>query len=718
MDRNFRDEDEPRQGGNRGLREAAGDAVGMIADAGLEALQRKLNTRLYDIQSLQVDPEQGGGLFGFGKRVVVPADEVHVVSGHGIHSSPIAMKKATEVFGQAAKKTSVYWRNALTEVIALRTITFVIPVAGANSIGVDVLDKNRIPYNVTAHVVAKLDETQPEIAAQSVGNDIMGLAANIREVTEAQLLDAAAEMTLEEVLNDRQQLADKARDEVNATLTGLGYKLLYITIAELGGVAYEKLVEQAQATVTRDTTIQINAAQLKTHESNQEKARTTAEVDGLTRKETQEKSLAADKAVKSAELDKDETVAERENALALANEQRSLRLETAKNEVSLQKVGLQKAEQLATTTAQADVALLDQERQKAILQAGALADAERDDLVQERDLTRSAKKTKEDAARLLEEQESTADRNKVVTVTTAEAKAEALKIETTAQNQVRLSKAQTEAQASEQEAAAKVKMADATRAEAAAPGLAEADVDERRVAIAEKQVAVDRASGVARAEVAQLEADAEIHRQGGLMEIQLKLAREQAELFTTNPALFELEKMKLQLGHDLQVKQAELSAQVQIATAMAEHMNISANIIGDGSRASAIMSQMMSIAAGAQVVGEQVPFIGNMLNGASNGNGTASAVSTTKSLSELLAGVAPFIQSLVKEMNPKIFSTLTVEALMEALVPVVSGQKDLVSALQQIKDDANFRVIADMPVAPILKKIGLSPEKSDDAVAA
>jgi len=54
--------------------------------------------------------------------------------------------------------------------------------------------------------------------------------------------------------------------------------------------------------------------------------------------------------------------------------------------------------------------------------------------------------------------------------------------------------------------------ADATRAEAAAPGLAEAEVASARVQVAEKQVAVTRAEGLAQVEVTRAQAVADVER--------------------------------------------------------------------------------------------------------------------------------------------------------------------------------------------------------------
>ena len=41
---------------------------------------------------------------------------------------------------------------------------------------------------------------------------------------------------------------------------------------------------------------------------------------------------------------------------------------------------------------------------------------------------------------------------------------------------------------------------------------------------------------------------------------------------------------------------------------------------------------------------------------------------------------------------------------------MVSGQENLVTALNQIKEDATFRVIGDLPLSGLLKMIGVGQE--------
>lgn len=709
MARNQQDNRLRTRGDDFGIRDIAEEGVAIVAEASLDALQRKLNARIYDVEALRADVRVRGGLFGFGRRQVVPADQVHVVSGYGIHSNPAFLKRETEVFGVAASRPSVYWMNGLTQVVALRTITFVVPVAGATNIGVDVLDANRVPYNVTAHVVAKLDEEQSLLAAQRVGNDIYGLAATIREVTEAQLLDAAAKLSLTDVINNRQILAENARDAVNHTLDGLGYELVFITIAELGGEAYDKLVRQAQASVTRDTTIAINAAELATGQDVAQRERTEATVNAQTRQETEAKRLTAEEAIALAEASKAENVAKRQHELDLANVGRDQAKAERDHELALRQVQLTQAQTIAQTEAEAQQELLRQQREKERELEAAKADATRQELEQQRRLAREAEKVREDAQRLLEEKQAEAERAKVVQITGANAQAEALLIETQARTDAELKTATARAMAAQKQAEADVKTAEGTRAREAAQGLAAADVEERRVAIAEKQVAVERAKGLAAAEVAKQQAEAEIQRAQGLLEVELQRQRELAKLFDENPTLVDLEKMKLGNAHELQMEQVRTAAQVQMMQVMAPQMDLNFNIIGDGGRASQVMAQVMAIATGAQMIADTNPMVGRLIGTSNTGSGT-----NMPDLGSLLTKVLPTVQSVVSQMQPTIFSTLTVAGLVEAITPALTGQADVVETINSLKEQAGFRMIADIPVAGILRQFGIGTQATPD----
>lgn len=619
----FEDEEKPAPP-ERSLKDQVREGGLMIGKAALAALQQKLDERLYDLEALQVTLPRGGAAFGFGKRVLVPVDQVHIVTGHGLHSSPFTLSKKTEIFGSAAGRPAVYRRNSLTITTGLSTLTFVIPIAGSDHTGVAVLDRDETPYTVTTHVIARLNRNQALKAAQSVGDDIVGFAASVREITESQILNAAAQYTLEEVMDSRQVLAEKAREAVNTTLQDLGYELVLITIAELGGTAYEKKVEQSLAKVTRDSTVAINTADFKTTESTQQRERDEANMKAKTAEQ-----VALD------EAEKDEKVNQRQHTLALENAKRSKLLADEQAVVNESKQNHEKALEFKAT--EDDAKRLAEEQSKQI---------ERDDEIS------SAK----------------SERGKLVTTTAAQATAEALKIE-----------ALGASDAAQSQAAAAIKRAEGKRAEFAAEGLANADVRAREVEIAAAQVEVTKAEGLAR------------------VEVQEKLAA----LFVKNPALFELETLKVKNEHALAMETARLNAQTTIMQALAPNINI--NLIGDGGKVSQIMASVMQIASGANHLGEQIPSLNNLMGGAS------SPLVAGLDFTAMFEGFMPFIRNLVKEMNPRMFGRLTLAELAEHLAPVIEGRSDLVTALNGLRESTGFRMIADLPIASLLERLGITP---------
>lgn len=702
----------------RGPGEFAREAVHMVGSATLDALQKKLDERVYDIDALRVKVTPGGSLLGFGRRVIVPGDEIHVVNGHGAHNR--ILSKVPAVFGSAAadNRPIVYWSNRLTQVIGLRTVTFVVPIAETEGAGIGVLDKNRVPYTAEAFVVAKLNPAQALVASQRVGDDIYGLAATIREVTEAEMLNAAAQMSLEEVIHDRQILAERAKAAVDKTLEDLGYELSFIRIGELGGNAFNRLVEQAEAGVTRDTTKEINAAELITFASNQDRAQTVAEKEAETRKGTEAQRLAAEQAVRTSELEKQETVAAREHDLAVANANRQGDLAVKQHAVALKGIDLQKAEDLQTATAAAEVAALDQSRQKALQLDAAKADAARQDLIQTEELARQAKRAQSDAERLHREETAAALREREVQTTHAQAAADALEIETAAKTATKLKTAQVDAEAAQKEADAQIKRAEAKRAEDAAAGLALADVEERRVAIAEKQVAVEREKGLAEAEVAERMAKAEITKQQGLLKVELEKAERMAQLLLENPAMLDLERLKIEQTQALEIARIEAGTRQAIALAMAQNMKIDAKLFGGGDQIGNMVANLMALAQGAQLFGKEVPLVGNLLNG----NGSSASQNPTNGLFEKAQSLMPFVKRLVAETDPTVFSTMSVSDLASALMPAVRGEKSAADALKELKQHATFRVIGTLPVQPFLDLLGISgntdKETDDSAIAA
>ena len=78
----------------------------------------------------------------------------------------------------------------------------------------------------------------------------------------------------------------------------------------------------------------------------------------------------------------------------------------------------------------------------------------------------------------------------------------------------------------------------------------------------------------------------------------------------------------------------------------------------------------------------------------------------------------PYIRSALADVNPRVFSSLRVADLAARLGPVLTGREDLLTALNHLKQAANFRVVGDLPVGPILSFLGvkLAPDAGSDDV--
>ena len=253
-------------------------------------------------------PDQVRGIgkaFGVGRRIVVPAEEIHIVTGGGMHSF-FGISKETHVYGQAAKKLPLYWLNPLTSVVKLKTVSFIVRVVGDNSQGVNALDMDKVPFLVWAHVVAKLNPDVAMTAAQRIGNDIRGLVTTITEVTQSEIIAAASRMGLETIIADRQQLAKRLQAEEEARANRDRDVLLIGAKADAEAIrigaeaAAEKKRTEAQATAAaadfeatakeRDSAAQIKQATAT-------RAKTAAE--GLAQAEVAEAKAAAE--IKQAE---------------------------------------------------------------------------------------------------------------------------------------------------------------------------------------------------------------------------------------------------------------------------------------------------------------------------------------------------------------------------------------------------------------------------------
>jgi len=70
------------------------------------------------VAALRTEADRARGIFGFGRRIIIPPDEIHFVVGDGRHIYAISGDR--KIFGQTADRPSRYWLNQLTQVIKLK----------------------------------------------------------------------------------------------------------------------------------------------------------------------------------------------------------------------------------------------------------------------------------------------------------------------------------------------------------------------------------------------------------------------------------------------------------------------------------------------------------------------------------------------------------------------------------------------------------------------
>ncbi len=700
--------------------------------------ERTLSQVNSSVAVLRTEADRARGLFGFGRRILVPPDEIHVVVGDGNHSFVIASER--KVFGQTADRPSRYWLNALTQVIKLKTISFTVPIRGAADEGVEALDASKVSFRLWAHAVAKLNPDKAVIAAQRVGLDTTGLINTITEVGTAELIEAAATMGLEEIIANRQKLAEIAFPKVNQILSELGYDLALLTITQLDGMAYKMLIEQAEARISKETSIATNREQVAELQDSQSRARTEAEISAQTEKKLAAERLESQREVETATLTQQESLAISRHDVQVRQVERDKSAAAASHETNLAKVQLTQQLGQAEVDRDAQLARLKSEREaelRAIQQkrtaeiklSEAQTEAERLALEQVRKIERAAESTQADARRLREEQLQAAERAKEVALVgadqlarslerEAEGQARALHVKVDAETQTQLVKAQSdtkadliraeaEATATEKRALAAKVRADATRAEASAPGLAEAEVASARVQVAEKQVGVTRAEGLALVEVARAQAEADVDRQQKTKEVDINAQRQLAELYERAPVLVDLEKTRMQHAHQERLAALQIEAHLKAVEAIAPGVRI--NIYGNGGQAGRLLTDVLSFSQGLRVLGEEVPAVGRLLEGA--GPDAAEAGPQWQAF-------MPYIRSALADVNPRVFSSLRVADLADRLGPVLTGREDLLTALNHLKQAAGFRVVGDLPVGPILSFLGVKLAPDGDAALA
>ena len=702
------------------------------ASAQMAAAEQGMSDMTTSVAVLRTEADKARNIFGFGKRILVPPDEIHVVVGDGRHAW--TMSNERRVYGQSADRPAKYWLNSHTQVIKLKTISFTVPVHGLNNSGVHALDSSKVSFRLWAHAVAKLNPQKAETAAQRVGLDTSGLIRTITEVGSAELVAAAATKSLDDIIKDRQAISIIAFKKVNAILSELGYDLALLTITRIDGEAYNKLIEQAESRISKETGIETNKEQLAELTDMQAREQREAEVRAETEKKLAAERLDAEQEVETATISQQEALDVKRHEMRLKHIEREKSATEAGHDADLAKVQLaqqigqaeaEKEANLAQINAerQAELRAIQHERNAKIQLSQTEAEAARLAVAQAKEIERKAALTLAEAARLDEEELARAERAKKIALVEANQLAEALKLEAEteanamqirvdAQTKTELIKAEAEATATEKRAKAAKVRAEATKAETAASGLAEAEVEAARVNVSEKQVAVTRAEGLAQAEVAKALAEAEADKLERLKAVDINAQKELASLYEQAPVLIELEKMRMQLEHDEKI--ASIQAETSLKAFEAIAPGIKVNIFGNGGQTGQILSNVMAISHGINQIGDEVPFVNNLLT-FNNSNGSTSNV-TREQLAQWtpqLTQFAPYLQTLVAETNPRVLSSLKVADIVERLGPVVAGQENLVTALNNIKEDASFRVIGDMPISPILRVLGLDNGKTE-----
>ena len=426
------------------------------------------------------------------------------------------------------------------------------------------------------------------------------------------------------------------------------------------------------------------------------------------------------------QIDREKTAAEADHEAELVKVQLAQQLGEAEAE---------KAALLAQLTAskEANLRALQQKRQAEIKLAEAEAAATRMAVEQAKQIERAAALTVAEAARLKEEELEAAARAKEVALleanqmadslkVEAEAEARALQIKVDAETKSELVKAEAEATATEKRAHAAKIRAEATKAETAALGLAEAEVEAARVDIAEQRVAVTRAEGLAEAEVARAQAEAEVGRMERIKDVEVgRMEREKeleinaqtrlAKLYEEAPILIELEKLRMQLQHN--EKMATIQAEANLKAFEAIAPGVKVNLFGNGGQAGQILSNIMSISHGLNVVSDEVPLVGQLLGQ----NGRHANGELLTEIAPQIGQFLPYLKQMMSEVNPRAFSSLKIADVVDKLGPVVSGEQDLVTALNHLKQDASFRVVGDMPIGPLLRLLGVGQEGDGEETA-
>lgn len=372
-------------------------------------------------------------------------------------------------------------------------------------------------------------------------------------------------------------------------------------------------------------------------------------------------------------------------------------------------INRQQAEQMAelrSYEAQKEDELREQriQREAQIKFAQTEAEAKRLAAEQAERLEREQARAQADVARLEREETAAAERQRQVLEIEAQAAAQSKKIQAEASAQQIRTEAGAKADAAVQEseaakarAAAEKVQAEATRAKTAAEGLAKAEVAARNAEVALAQAEADKAAGLAAAEVteAQARAAAAGEREQRLVEIEAK--ERLALLYETNPQLFELEQLRMRYAHELELATVQQQTQIAMIQALAQNMEI--KVVGNAGQMGQILSEMMTLQAGVETAAEEFPFLKSLVNGSG------------KALSHLPGALG----EALKDVQPRMFASLTVADLTERLLDVANGDSNLVEAIHGLRADSNFRVVGNIPVVELLGQLFGSGQTVDSA---
>jgi len=335
---------------------------GLELDKISSKMEKSANEVNSTIEMLSTQADRAGYL-GFGRPILVPPDEIHVVVGDGRHAM-LASKKR-KIYGQAGEgSVSVYHLNNLTQVVKLKTVSFTVPLRGQGDGGIEALDKNNVKFRLWAHAVAKLNPEMASIAAQRVGLDTSSLISTITKVGSAELIAVAANMQLESdideegnsikgIIANRQELAKQASERVNKILQELGYDLALLTVTRIGGVAYDRLVAKAEAIKSKEATEATTKEQeeegrilAKHKQAKTQIIADTEKAEAEIKREKEAKLAAEQLRLQTAELEKSEQLKIKQHELALEETERQESLKAKQHALELEERQRQRDKEL------------------------------------------------------------------------------------------------------------------------------------------------------------------------------------------------------------------------------------------------------------------------------------------------------------------------------------------------------------------------------------